>query len=224
MTLAFPFTGCNTESGALSLSAAQGDLSAAPVEDDDNSAETPKGGCVSSDPNHMCIGLKVVSYKDTGGEEVLSRSEAVGLVNGINEIWKTCNIAFQLDEYVAVDPADYGLSFGSGAQSQTGSIRQAFSNGDTFLVVVTGSWNSSYIAWTAMPGSSPYGVVATSEFGSDPITIGHELGHYQGLDHSDSSSNLLYPYISSATQNLTASQCESARQVNLSYWKAMLRY
>jgi len=227
--LGFVFTGCIggggedvavDPSGQYLLAPPDGSTPGSGTDDPDPiSAE----GCSSSDPNHMCIGIKFVVYKDANENPVMTREEASSLIAKVNGLWQQCNIAFQIDEYQAVNPVAYGLTYSSGAQSQTTQIRSTFSNNTTFLVVVTGPWSSSYIAWTAMPGSVPYGVVACAEYGDDRVTIAHELGHYLGLDHHSTQTNLLY-YIAYPTSTaLTATQCSAARNTTMDYWQQMLR-
>jgi hypothetical protein len=180
--------------------------------------------CVSTDANHMCIGLKLVTYKDSSGTPTVNSAAAVTLVNGINKIWSACNIAFQMEQYDPVDPTTVGMSYGSGSENELTSIRQQYSDQTTMLVTVTGPWTGKTIAWTAMPGGGPFGTIVDSQYGQNPMTVGHELGHYMGLYHISDSSNLMNPYIGSDTSALNTSQCNTARQTNTSYWQRMLRH
>lgn len=176
------------------------------------------------DSYNQCIGLKIVSYKDSNGVPSLSRTAAIELMKEVNDVWKPCDIAFQIEEYVAVDPRTLGMAYGSESQSQLTSIRREFSEKSTFLLTVTGPWSGGTIAWTTMPsGSGPYGAIVESDYGDNPFTVGHELGHYMGLYHIRSSSNLMNPYIGSNTKALTMSQCTTARNTNASDWRVMLR-
>ncbi len=180
--------------------------------------------CVSSDPNHQCIGLKMVSYENTAGETVLSLDQAKTVIQGVNDLWKVCDIAFQIDEYVSVDPTQSGLLYGTGASSDTTKIRQTYSNNTTFLVVATGPWNLNYIAWTQLPGAGPYGVVVDADYSDKPVTVGHEIGHYMGLDDLRSSlGNIMYYIVYDTDTAITTSQCSTSRSTNLNYWKAMMR-
>jgi hypothetical protein len=185
-------------------------------------AKTGTGGCHSDDPDQLCIGLKIVAYQDSAGAPALSRADADTVISGVNGIWAGCGIAFQIDAYETVKPEDYGLAYNEGSQSETPAIRQAFSDNQTFLIAVTGPWNSNYIAWAQMPGTPPYGVVIDRTYATDPLTVGHELGHYLGLDHSVSG-NLMYYQIYANADALTAEQCASAREVAQKNWAPMLR-
>jgi hypothetical protein len=74
-----------------------------------------------------------------------------------------------------------------------------------------------------MPGSGPFGVVVEEDYGHNAYTVGHEIGHYMGLYHYNSSTNLMNPYIGSNTSGLTQNQCDIARDTNTEEWGAMLR-
>ncbi len=150
--------------------------------------------CVSSDPNHICIGLKLVSYT-SNGTAVLTQAQAITLVNGMNTNWKNDGDA----------------------------VRGTFNDGGSFLVVTVGSLTGSTIGVTEMPGAGVYGSLITSSYAQNDLTVGHELGHYQGLYHVSDNTNLMNPYIGSNTSALTASQCSTARATDQSTWTKMLR-
>jgi hypothetical protein len=179
--------------------------------------------CSSTDPTHQCIALKIVSYKDSSGNDSLTQAQAATLVQGVNSIWSQCNIAFQIDEYVSIDPTTVGLSYGAASENELGTIRQTFSDDKTFLLALTGPWNTSTIAWTEMPGGAPYGAVVDAAFATDPVCVGHELGHYQGLDHDPNMGNVMYAVVYPQDTALTSAQCSSAQATNNQYWKAMFR-
>ena len=181
------------------------------------------GTCVSTDSNHMCIGVKVVAYKDSNGNAV-TQAQSDTLMQGINALWATCNIGFQVEEYDAVDPSQYGLSYGASSENELTQIRQTFSNNTTFLLAMTGAWNTSTIAWTEMPGAAPYGAVVDADYSKDAVTVGHELGHYMGLDHDPNVGNLMYYIAYSTDKTITSAQCDQARQTNQAYWQAMMRH
>jgi hypothetical protein len=178
--------------------------------------------CASSDPDRQCISVKLVSY-ESSGVPVVSEQQAVALIAGVNSIWAPCNIAFEIGEYVSIDPTTVGLTYGAGSQNELTSIRNRFSDNDTFLLVATGPWSGSYIAWTVLPGGGPYGAVVESGFANHAVTVAHELGHYMGLDHSGTNGNVLYPVVYSSNTSVTSGQCSSSRSINESYWEAMFR-
>lgn len=219
-------TACDSESSPAQAGDVRPDSSVTPPADDPNNPPPPRGlgpSCVSSDANRQCIGLKVVSYADSQGTPSLSLARAVAMLEKVNAIWSGCNIQFQIDEYLAVDPSDYGLTFGAGSQNELGTIRQRFANNSTFLLAVTGPWSGQYIAWTQLPGAGPYGAIVDQQYGGDAIAVGHELGHYMSLDHYQTLGNVMYSIVYPQDTSVVSSQCTQARAANSNYWKAMLR-
>lgn len=179
--------------------------------------------CKSSDPEFQCIGLKMVSYLDDLGASVISEADTKLMIQEMNSVWNACKIGFQLENYVAVNPTTVGLKYDPYWQSEGSSVRAAFSDSQTFLVVAVGALSSSTIAVTQMPYSSPYGTLVEKSYARNALTVGHELGHYMGLYHYRDSSNLMNPYIGSDTRALTTSQCATARSSNTQYWPNMMR-
>jgi hypothetical protein len=179
--------------------------------------------CTSSDPAHLCIGLKLVSYSQNGSPS-LTEAQAIALVNGINQVWNQCNIAFQLEKYVSVDPTTLNLEYNTDWKANAGNVRAAFNENNSFLVVAVGSLSGATIAVTEMPGGGPYGTLVEQEFATNPLTVGHELGHYQGLYHVSDTTNLMDPYIGPNTSGLSTSQCAIAHTTDAAYWQAMMRY
>lgn len=181
--------------------------------------------CRTADPSHVCLGTKWVSYKDSNGAAVLTEDQALSNLETMNQIWSQCNLGFQIEEYDQVDPARYNFAFGSEAENQLDQIRNQFNNGHTLLSVTTGPWNDVKNAWTAMPGSPPYGAVMEAsivDYGNG-IIYAHEFGHYLGLDHVPDPSDLMDAIIYTNSRKLTQSQCDSARQTAQTVWTAMLR-
>jgi hypothetical protein len=178
--------------------------------------------CVSSDTDHICIGLKIVSYESNGVPD-LTEAQAVTLVNGINTVWSQCNIAFQLESFEIIDPTTVGLPYSPDWQSQTSAVRTKFTDKTRMVVIAVGPWNVSTIAVTTMPGSGLYGTVVDQQYSNNPLTVGHELGHYQGLYHVQDTSNLMSAYIGTNTKLLDSGQCSTSRSTDLSNWTAMLR-
>jgi hypothetical protein len=197
--------------------------SATPSGNDGGLLSTGAPTCTSTDANHICIGLKLVSYTQKG-VSVLTLAQAITLVNGINQVWAQCNIGFQLEKYDAVDPATRGLSFDTNWQSSGDTVRAAFNDNDSFLVVSVGTLSGSTIAVTEMPGAGVYGTLVEKQYANNQLTVGHEIGHYQGLYHISDNSNLMNPYIGSNTSKLTSSQCSTARSTDYSHWQSMMRY
>ena len=180
--------------------------------------------CTSADSSHICIGLKLVAYENTNGVPVLTDVQAAQMVSGINTVWSQCNVGFQLEKYSAVDPTQNGLSYSPDWETDSSAIRSTYSEKNTFLVVAVGPWSDATIAVTEMPGSGPFGTLVDAQYATNPLTVGHELGHYQGLSHITDNTNLMNPYIGPKTATLTASQCATARSTDLSTWQIMMRH
>ncbi len=184
--------------------------------------------CSSSDSSHMCLALKYVVYKNPAGSDVVGSATALSNLATINSIWSQCNISFQIDEFVEVNPTDYGLNYNTPTQGELDSIRSAFVDKRTLLVATTGAWSGSLgagaaNAWTTLPGGGNYGVVLEGPVGNFAPIIAHELGHYLNLDHVSDGSDVMNPIISSSSTGLRASQCSAARSAVSYYWTAMLR-
>ena len=186
--------------------------------------------CATGDPNQICLALKYVVYADSAGNEVVSRDIALKNVVAINKIWSPCRIAFQIDEYIAVLPKDFGLLFNPANSIEMIGIRRSQVDDATLLVVTTGTWNrdgslgaTGANAWTSMPEEGPYGVVLERPVGDFSNIIAHELGHYLNLGHMDDANDLMNPVIYNASTQLTALQCEKARLAAGTYWQRMLR-
>ncbi|NDG84041.1 MAG: hypothetical protein EBX52_03260 [Proteobacteria bacterium] len=178
--------------------------------------------CKDTDPESQCIGLRIVSY-DNGNETVLPYADALALVVELNRVWTQCKIGFELSSYEHVDPVTRGLSINPNWRSEGSQIRAAFNDQKSFLVVAVGNFAASTIAVTEMPGYGPYGTLVESGYASNPLTVGHELGHYMGLYHVRNSSNLMNPYIGPHTEQLSPSQCSIARSKNAQFWVSLLK-
>lgn len=183
--------------------------------------------CHSTNPDDICIGMKVVVFKDSRGNAVSDEATTLANLAGINKIWKQCGIAFQVEKYETVNPADMGLAFGgSSAEAETSATRKAYEDDNRFLVVTTGAWNVQKNAWTASPGAGPYGAVMEGSIASGYSEIyAHELGHYLNLDHTSqgATANVMSATIAHSSVQLNASQCTEARATAKSFWSAMLR-
>ena len=179
--------------------------------------------CRTSDPNHLCLGIKFVSFTDTSEHAVADAARAITNMRTTNAIWQQCNIAFQIDEYTAVNPVNAGLDYGAASANETDQIRKAYGPPDELLLVYTGPWGTVKNAWTQMPGAGIYGAVVEASVVSSPEIQAHELGHYLGLDHMNDMTNLMNAVIYPAPAMLTAAQCQTARAVAQSDWRLMLR-
>ncbi|MBC7692241.1 MAG: hypothetical protein H7222_10770 [Methylotenera sp.] len=227
----FNLAGCNGN-GSSSLEDIQGrDFTSGPRGKIPPGVEPSHGsGCDKGDLNHICLGLRYVVYRDQSGQAVVSSEQASTVVQEINEIWKQCNLSFVLDEYAAINPPDYGLSYQTANLSELTTIRNRLNQGHSLLTVTTGTWNRSGTlggtganAWTAMPGGGPYGAVFERPVGTVSNLIAHELGHYLNLDHVNDSNDVMNPIIYGKSLALSESQCSNARSAALYFWAPMLR-
>jgi hypothetical protein len=179
--------------------------------------------CVSADANHICIGVKMVSYVKNGNP-VITRDQAIAVMNRISQVWSQCNIGFQLETYQAIDPTTVGLSYNVDWYNTGDVVRSDFDDHSTFLVVSTGQLSGSTTGVTEPPGVGVYGSLIEDAYAQKELTVAHELGHYQGLYHVNGSGNLMYAYAESDNHTLTQSQCKTARSTNYSYWQSMMRH
>jgi hypothetical protein len=201
-----------------------------PIPEPPKNAQSPEIGetCHSNDSSKICLSLRYVTYKNSSGNAVVSEAETLSNLADINDVWSQCGIAFEIGEYLAVDPTDYGLVYNTSSMSSLSTVRGKFEVADKLLVVSTGTWagtlgSGAANAWTTMPGSSPSGVVLEAPVATYPNIIAHELGHYLNLDHYNSSTDVMSPVIYSNSTQLTDSQCKAARSAAAYYWAAMNR-
>lgn len=204
-------TACEGESGTQGMVQAFGPGTPAKIGE----------GCGGTDK--ICLGVSYVVYKDSSGKPVASPELAAANIKATNAIYAQCGIAFQIDEYQAVDPATYGLAYGAQAANQLTQIRETFGNPSSLLVAFTGPWGTTKNAWTSMPGSAPYGAIHESGVADYPNILAHELGHYLGLDHEGDTTNLLSTIIYPNSTGLSESQCNTMRATADQFWGAMKR-
>ena len=222
--------GCNS-SGASNAGAATVNSMSNPTQGAAAITGTSMGSsCKSGDPTQVCLGLKYVVYKSTKGQDVVSSENVVKVIEEVNQIWKQCSIAFQVDEYIPAQVESYKLNFSPANNAELEDIRKAFQDNDTLLVTTTGKWdrsgslgNTGANAWASMPGELLYGVVLESTVGTFSNIIAHELGHYLNLDHEGDTSNLLSAIIGDYSKKLTQSQCAQAHATISKYWQRMVR-
>ncbi len=187
-------------------------------------------GCHTDDPSHLCLALKYVVFDDSDGSPAISEPTVSSDISSINRIWDQCQIHFQVDQFLSINPQKYDLAFHSAEDSDLDQIRKTFMDSSSLLVVTTGKWNRSGSlgktganAWTAMPGDIFYGVVLEAPVGDYPNIIAHELGHYLNLDHVSNTANLMNPVIYEDSKRITQSECQVALNAVKDYWKSMVR-
>ncbi len=231
-------TACNS-SGGGALGQDQQVHSSNPVPGDGKSDTPITGGSSSvvgdscagkNDSAHPCMGLKYVVYKNTDGTPVMTQDDVISTVRAVNKVWSACNISFQVDQYLAANPVDYGLTFNTANDSELDSIRKAFQADGELLVATTGTWdrsgtlgNTGANAWTNMPGDGIYGVILESPVGTFGNIVAHELGHYLNLDHVSDQTDVMNPIVYDNSNQLTADQCSTAMAAINYYWQPMRR-
>ncbi|HLE01009.1 MAG TPA: matrixin family metalloprotease [Bdellovibrionota bacterium] len=186
--------------------------------------------CSSDDPTFLCLGLKYVVYTDIISTPIVSRKSAIGNVKLINKVWNQCKIGFQIDEFLAAPPADYGLRYQTANYAELDAIRNTFLDNSTLLVVTTGTWdrtgslgNTGANAWTAMPNGPPYGVIMERPVGVYANIIAHELGHYLNVGHVSDNSSLMNPIIYTNSTGISRTDCTKARSAARYFWSKMIR-
>jgi hypothetical protein len=193
-------------------------------------ANTSGETCVTGDKNHICLGIKYAVYQNGNNGAILSEQEAIENVKGINDLWKQCNVGFQIDQFSQVEPERNSLNYEPGNLEELPQIRSQLGGEDTLLVVTTGQWNrrgtlgnTGANAWTSLPGDFPFGVVLEQSVATFSNIIAHELGHYLNLLHVGDSGNLMNPIIYPDSNRIASDQCELSRTTALSSWIRMVR-
>jgi hypothetical protein len=186
--------------------------------------------CHSDDPSRICLAIKYVVYSDSTGAPVVSQANAINNIRSVNQVWRQCNLGFQIDQWLVVRPSDYQLQYQTANYPELDDIRNSFDDDSTLLLVTTGTWNragtlgnTSANAWTAMPGGGPYGAILERPVGTFANIIGHELGHYLNLLHVNDTLDLLNPIIYTNSTKLTPDQCNTARAAAGFFWARMYR-
>ena len=186
--------------------------------------------CHSDNQNKICLALKYVVYKDSAGQAIINEQQTVANLAQINAVWQQCNIGFQIDSYLQVEPVEYNLRYQTADNYELDDIRNIFSDDSTLLVATTGSWDRSGSlggtganAWTSMPGSPPYGAILERPVSTHTNIIAHELGHYLNLLHTNDGSTLMNPIVYQESTEIYDSDCETARAAATHFWPKMLR-
>lgn len=173
-------------------------------------------GATSTDPNHLSLAVRFVSYvDDTTGEPVMSGEGIHQLTREMNQILRPCNLSYIAETIELVRPGDVGLPFNLASMSDLTPARERFDLPSELVVIYTGAWNHGTMgagnAWTTLPGTSPSGAVVEEPVATSAVVVAHELGHYLSLDHVDDPANLLNPISYETSTELTQQQCQAMR-------------
>ncbi|MFL5814285.1 MAG: matrixin family metalloprotease [Bdellovibrionia bacterium] len=178
----------------------------------------PHSAKADSNSDTITMAVRVVGLQNSAGKTTLTQDSATKLLSDVSQSYAKagCNIQFKLESFTAVNPKDKGLEYNTSTMAELDKYRAAFDDGKSMLIVDTGAWDSSMHpanAWTAMPGETKMGAVFESSVADFYQIVGHELGHYLGLDHVDDSSNMMNPVIDDYSVKITPDQCNGMRQV-----------
>jgi hypothetical protein len=182
---------------------------------------------LSENHRSLTLALKFVEFIHPDGTPVLGVDKADAIAQELARLFSVCNIQFRLEQYFAVRPSDYGLSYRVAAVSDMRRIRQSFDDPRHLVIIDTGGWDHLKMgapnAWTAMPGDSPSGAVVEGSVVTFAGIVAHELGHYLSLNHVQNSHNLMNPIIYRTSTELTPDQCMSVRTTAMKYRSAAVR-
>ncbi len=181
------------------------------------SAMTPHSAKADTSSDTITMAVKVIGLQDSKGKTTLNQESAKKLLDDVTKSYSQagCKIQFNLESFTAVNPKEKGLEYNTSSMSELDKYRAAFDDGKSLLIVDTGPWDSSMHpanAWTAMPGETKMGAVFEESVANFYQIVGHELGHYLGLDHVDDSSNMMNPVIDDNSVKITADQCNTMRK------------
>jgi hypothetical protein len=187
--------------------------------------------CHRDGRGRLCLGVKIIAFADpVSGRATLSPDNAVSDLRRVNSLWSQCGIGFQIDRYDVINPTTQNIAFAIANNEELTEIRSSFATDQSLLIVSTGRWNrkgslgqTAANAWTAMPGSAPYGAIVEQPVITAPNIIAHELGHYLSLPHVSDATDLMNPVIYTTSALLTANQCDQARDTVARYWSKMMR-
>lgn len=174
------------------------------------------------------LAVRIVNLADESGKTTLNADSAKALLQKVNEMYKNagCAIEFDLEEFQAANPKDNGLEYNTSSMGELDRYRAQFDNGKSLAIIDTGPWSEGMHpanAWTAMPGQTPMGAIFEASVANFYPIVGHELGHYLGLDHVSDSSNMMNPVIGKSSVEITADQCNEMRETAQSALASALR-
>ena len=175
---------------------------------------TPVSGisCTSSDPNKICLGVKVIVFKNSQGVAVVDSSKMEAAIAQANTVWSFCNIGFQMEQFSPIDPSAYGLTYDiSDSLTFLYDFVNRFKTINQLIFGISGPWSEIHLGWTFISPGDPLGLVLNPKEVSRPYTLAHEIGHYIGLSHYGNSQNVMSSTDNGGIQILEQIQCQTAR-------------
>jgi hypothetical protein len=193
-----------------------------------SSAMMPHFANADASNDTITMAVKVVGLQDSNGKTTLNQESATKLLSDVSNMYSQagCKIQFNLESFTAVNAKDKGLEYNTSTMGELDKYRAAFDDGKSMLIVDTGAWDDSLHpanAWTAMPGETKMGAIFEASVANFYQIVGHELGHYLGLDHVDDSTNMMNPVIGDYSTKITADQCKTMQQTAQSALSASRR-
>ena len=174
----------------------------------------------------LTLALKFVEFA-RDGHPILTRTQAVRVVESINSVYAQCGLQLRLEEYDLVDPAEYGLNYKINSADEMDSVRAPFDSSRFLVVIHTDAWDHGPMgpanAWTAMPGQVPAGAVLEAPVAANGNITAHELGHYLGLDHAHDHYELMNPIIYGDSIRITPAECRQMRATALATRSGAIR-
>lgn len=195
--------------------------------------ELPSAQEVAGSSDMLTIAVHYVSFRDGSGAPVVDEGAARSVVENISNYWRQCNIQFSIESFDAIDPTSVGARYNPSNYSELDNMRTAMQNGNSLLMIATGTWNRSGTlgnsgsnCYSSFPGDAAEGVVCEQKSSAKDFMLAHESGHWLNLRHTNDPStdavddtnsgnvalNLMDHVVAASHDELTPGQCYRARE------------